>query len=81
MWGYVSGAYVVPKNTEEGDTASIDAWEANNAKIITWINNSVEHSIGTQLAKYETAKEVWDHLQRLFTQSNFAKQYQLENDI
>jgi len=33
------------------------------------------------LAKYETAKEVWDHLQRLFMQSNFAKQYQLENDI
>jgi hypothetical protein len=33
-----------------------------------------------QLAKYETTKEVWDHLQRLFTQSNFAKQYQLENN-
>jgi len=47
MWGYVSGTYVVPKNTKEGDTASIDAWKANNAKIITWINNSVEHSIGT----------------------------------
>jgi len=66
IWGYVSRTYVVPKNTEEGDTASIDAWETNNAKIITCINNSVEHSIGTQLAKYETAKEVWDHLQRLF---------------
>jgi len=72
---------VVPKNTKEGDTASIDIWEANNAKIITWINNFVEHSIGTKLAKYEIAKEVWDHLQRLFTQSNFAKQYQLENGI
>jgi len=81
MWGYVSGTYVVPKNTEEGDIASIDTWEANNAKIITWINNYVEHSISTQLAKYETANEVWDHLQRLFTQSNFAKQYQLENDM
>jgi hypothetical protein len=33
------------------------------------------------LAKYETTKEVWDHLQRLFTQSNFTKQYQLENNI
>ena len=66
MLGYVSGTYVIPKNTEEGDTVSIDAWEANNAKIITWINISVEHSIGTQLAKYETANEVWDHLQRLF---------------
>ena len=64
-----------------GDAVLIDTWEENNAKIITWINNSVEHSIGMQLAKYETAKEVWDHLQRLFTQSNFAKQYQLENDI
>jgi len=47
MWGYVSGTYVVPKNTEEGDNVSINTWEANNAKIITWINNSVEHSIGT----------------------------------
>jgi hypothetical protein len=72
---------MIPKNIEEGDAALIDTWEANNAKIITWINNSVEHSIGTQLVKYETAKEVWDHLQRLFTQSNFTKQYQLENDI
>jgi hypothetical protein len=81
MWGYVSGTYMIPKNIEEGDVVLIDTWEANNAKIITWINNSVEHSISTQLAKYETTKKVWDHLQRLFTQSNFANQYQLENDI
>ena len=78
---YVSETSVKPRNIDEGYVALIDAWKANNAKIITWINNSVEHSIGTQLAKYETANEVWDHLQRLFTQSNFAKQYQLENDI
>jgi len=58
MWGYVSGTYVIPKNTEEGDVVLIDTWGANNAKIITWINNSVEHFIGMQLAKYETANEV-----------------------
>jgi hypothetical protein len=81
MWEYVSGTYVIPKNTEERDVVLIDTWKTNNAKIITWINNSVKHSIGTQLAKYETTKEVWDHLQRLFTQSDFAKHYQLENDI
>jgi hypothetical protein len=33
------------------------------------------------LAKYEATKEVWDHLQKLLMQSNFAKQYQLEIDI
>jgi len=73
MWVYVSRTYMIPKNIEEGDATLIDTWETNNAKIITWINNFVEHSIGTQLAKYETTKKVWDHLQKLFTQSNFAK--------
>jgi hypothetical protein len=58
MWEYVSETYVIPTNTKEGDTALIDAWEANNVKIIAWINNSIEHSIGMQLAKYETTKEV-----------------------
>jgi translation initiation factor IF-1 len=47
MWGYVSGTYVIPKNTKEGDVVLIETWEANNAKIITWIHNSIEHSIGT----------------------------------
>ena len=47
MWGYVSGTYMVPKNSEEKYAELIDIWEANNAKIITWINNYVEHSIGT----------------------------------
>jgi hypothetical protein len=58
MWGYINGTYVIPKNTEEGDVALIDAWEANNAKIIIWINNSAEHFIGIQLTKYKTTKEV-----------------------
>jgi hypothetical protein len=35
MWGYVNGTYVIPKNAEEGGVALIDAWEANNEKIIT----------------------------------------------
>jgi hypothetical protein len=58
MWGYVSGTYVIPKNTEEGDVVLIDTWKANNVKIITWINNSVEYSIGIQLTNYEITNEV-----------------------
>ena len=58
IWGYVSGTYMAPKNTEEGDVVFIKAQEANNAKIITSIKNFVEYSIDTQLAKYETTKEV-----------------------
>ena len=41
IWGYVSGTYMITRNTDEGYTVLIDAWKANNAKIIIWINNSV----------------------------------------
>ncbi|XP_048234358.1 uncharacterized protein LOC125370938 [Ricinus communis] len=53
-WGYISGAYIKPQD----DVALLDKWEVDNSKIITWINNSVKHLIGTQLAKYKTAKEL-----------------------
>ena len=79
MWVYVSRTFVKPVDSEdEKYTEQLDVWEACNSKIITWINNSVLQSIGIQLAKYEAAKEVWDHLERLYTQSNFVKLYQLE---
>lgn len=82
MWNYVTGVLNKPTDIkDENYVALLDAWEANNSKILTWINNSVEHSIGIQLAKYETSQQVWDHLARLYTQSNFARQYQLESDI
>ena len=82
MWGYVTGVKAKPSapQTENFDEL-LDTWETDNSKVITWINNSVTQSIGMQLAKYDTAKEVWNHLERLYTQSNFAKQYQLEYDI
>ena len=47
-----------PRNTDGDYNALIDVWKANNAKIITWINNSVEHFIETQLTKYETTNEI-----------------------
>lgn len=78
MWGYISGVIVAP---EAANVESMEKWDTNNSKIITWINNSVENKIGMQLAKYDTAKQVWDYLERLFVRSNFAIQYQLEADI
>lgn len=49
----------------------------NNSKIITWICNSVEPSIGFQLAKFKTAKETWEYLSSVYLQSNSARAYQL----
>ena len=83
MWGFVDGTSVKPTNKKDETQYAKDlkTWNVSNSKIITWINNFVELSIGVQLAKYDTAKEIWDHLKRLYVQSNFAKHYQLESDI
>ncbi|CAJ2653279.1 unnamed protein product [Trifolium pratense] len=83
VWSYVDGTSVKPtdKKDEAKYATELDTWETSNLKIITWINNSVSQSIGMQLAKYDTAKEVWEHLERLYKQSNFTKRYQLEGDI
>lgn len=59
----------------------METWDVSNSKILTWINNSISQSIGVQLAKYDIAKEFWDHLKRVYVQSNFAKWYQLESNI
>ena len=69
LWGYINGDLSKPndKTNVEKYTELLDVWEANNSKIITWINNSVAPSIGMQLAKYDYAKDVWDHLDRLYT--------------
>lgn len=62
MYNFVSGCCVKPKND---NVVNYDNWEFDNSQIITWINKYVVQSIGTQLAKYDIAKEVWEHLVRL----------------
>lgn len=81
MWGYVKGDIVIPDSNDKDYAKLLAVWERCNAKIITWINNSVELNIGMHLEKFYTSKEVWDYLATLFLQSNFAKRYQLETDI
>jgi len=68
-------------DTKADDYAiTLEVWEVDNYKIITWVNNSVTHSIDTQLTKFDTIKEVWDTYFDC-TESNFTKQYQLETNI
>ncbi|XP_070682349.1 uncharacterized protein [Malus domestica] len=82
LWGYVSRMIYIPNNPKDDKHVELfAAWNMNNSKIITWINNYVDLTIGMQLAKFSTSKDVWDHLAKLYTKANFAKRYQLEMEI
>ena len=76
MWGNIHGTFAKPQDKQNAKfVKELETWEVNNSKIITWINNFVLQSIGMQLAKYDLAKAIWDHLKMLYVQSNFPIQY------
>ncbi|KAK2990408.1 hypothetical protein RJ640_001740 [Escallonia rubra] len=79
--GYLDGSVVAPEESDTNYEKLQQEWETNNARILSWINNSVEPSIGMHFSKFTSAKEVWDYLEGLYMQSNFAKRYELENVI
>ncbi|OMO83306.1 Integrase, catalytic core [Corchorus capsularis] len=81
LWGYVDGTIVEPDSTSTEYAKLKKEWETYNARILSGMNNAVEPSIGMHLAKFKTAKEVWDYLSNLYVQSNFAKRYELEKVI
>ncbi|CAL5332396.1 unnamed protein product [Camellia sinensis] len=60
---------------------SCDTWDCDNAQVLTRFHNSGDDRIGMMFSKYSTAKEVWDYLQSVYQQSNFAKRYELETAI
>ena len=73
MWGYIIGTlYKLMNEKKEKYVEQLDAWKVSNLKIITWINNSIDNLIDIQLTKYETIKEIQEHLERWYTQSSFA---------
>ncbi|KAK3036040.1 hypothetical protein RJ639_030741 [Escallonia herrerae] len=81
LGGYLDGSVVAPKESDTNYAKLQQEWETNNARILSWIDNSVEPSIGMHFSKFTSAKEVWDYLEGLYMQSNFAKRYELENLI
>ncbi|KAK3011674.1 hypothetical protein RJ639_010687 [Escallonia herrerae] len=79
--GYLDGSVVAIKESDINYANLQQEWETNNARILSWINNSIEPSIRMHFSNFTSAKEVWDYLEGLYMQSNFAKRYELENVI
>ena len=66
---------------EPTDDKEKSKWKANNAKIITWILNSVEKEIALSLRSFRTANVIWAHLKKVYSQTNQARQFEIEYTI
>ncbi|XP_072067055.1 uncharacterized protein [Arachis hypogaea] len=56
-------------------------WDSKNHQIITWFRNTSTPGIHLQFGRFETAKEVWDHLAKRYTISDLSHQYQLLKEL
>ena len=52
MWRYITNSTKAPSDAKAANYSELlSNWETQNAKIIIWINNSKDPSIGIHLAK------------------------------
>ncbi|XP_074326750.1 uncharacterized protein LOC141664694 [Apium graveolens] len=76
LWNYVDDTN--PKPTEKADQFK---WVINNAKIKTWIMESVENSTVVNLSPLSTTHLMWEYLKCIYRQTNDARMYQLEQEV
>lgn len=90
--GYLNGTNPQPaiSTTADGssDTASktvdekaIASWNQNNAKVVTWIVNSVDLPVSISLQAFTNASDMWDHLKKLYHQTNKARKFHLDTEV
>ncbi|XP_059638931.1 A-agglutinin anchorage subunit-like [Cornus florida] len=82
LWSYVTGDRTTLtqaiKETSYAYVTRVEDWDSNNDhKIIIWLRNTSNSSIGIEFGSYETAKEIWDMLVSRYSGSDGARQFQL----
>ena len=81
LFGYVDGSITKPTAISSTDTKALSAWSKDNAKVITWILNSIDPSVAIALQAYTTAADTWAHLKTVYHQTNKARKFHLDNEI
>jgi hypothetical protein len=85
LWRYVTGDKTCPtiaaNEQPEAFADKLEEWDSKNHQIITWFRNTSTPGIHLQFGRFETAKEVWDHLKQRYTISDLSHQYQLLKDL
>ncbi|KAG6501099.1 hypothetical protein ZIOFF_040967 [Zingiber officinale] len=76
LWGHIDGSLMAPENAKD-----LGQWETKDARIISWLLGSIEAHMVNNLRPFNTTKEMWDYLKRIYHQDNTAKRFQLELEI
>jgi len=76
LFGILDGSTTKPNEDKEKQV-----WHANNARVISWILNSVHVDVALNLRPFNLAAEMWKHLKKVYSQCNHARDFELEHTL
>ncbi|KAH9667053.1 hypothetical protein KPL70_020885 [Citrus sinensis] len=79
MPGHVDGKKPAPDKDIDQDGHA--KWEVKDAQIMAWILGYVESNFILNLRPFKTVAGMWNHLKKLYSQTNTARRFQLEHEL
>ncbi|XP_031278050.1 uncharacterized protein LOC116136498 [Pistacia vera] len=76
LCGHIDGSALAPQGVE-----ALSKWEIKDAWVMTWILSSVEPHLVLNLKPYKTTTAIWNYLNTVYNQDNFARRFQLEYEM
>ncbi|CAN0854808.1 Retrovirus-related Pol polyprotein from transposon RE1 [Linum grandiflorum] len=80
LLGYLDGTKKEPAETAT-NSADIETWRTNNACVLSWLIGSVETLIGLTFRSFDTAMQIWSHLQTVYTHVISSRLFDLEYEL
>ncbi|CAN0898640.1 Retrovirus-related Pol polyprotein from transposon RE1, partial [Linum grandiflorum] len=80
LLGYLDGTKKEPAETAT-NSADIETWRTNNARVLSWLIGSVETPIARTFRSFNTAAQLWSHLQTVYTQVSSSRLFDLEYEL
>ncbi|CAN0896019.1 Retrovirus-related Pol polyprotein from transposon TNT 1-94 [Linum grandiflorum] len=77
LYSYLDGSTPAP-TVSVSKTSELLAWKINNAKVLSYIINSVDPAIALTLRAFSSAAEIWTHLRHTYSQVNVSRLFDLE---
>ena len=81
LFGYFDGSMTKPPTPSNTDSKILATWTKENAKVVTWILNSIDPSLAVALQAYTTTADIWAHLKKVYHHTNKVRKFHLDSDI
>ncbi|XP_068645241.1 uncharacterized protein [Aristolochia californica] len=76
LWGHIDRCDLAPYEAE-----ALSMWTTMDARVMTWILESIEPHLVLHLRSYKTTADMWNYLHKVYHQNSTARRFQVEYEM